>query len=286
MEAKSKYCDGIPVNLGGEHHDARIIAIEYRDGWPHAVVTAYTHVNRYSGASYRGGSTYDFDYCGPKHGLYHHECGSGGRKYHIGRFCNPRGLPGKLWLADGVELVDFSGNPVTCEQARKWGYDLLAEPLLVDGDVDPFAHASEGRTVDCSVCGERMPEDDTCEHLWCPDCGCGEMYGCGSTEHAADDHKEGLFALFDSMPLADVLSLREKIGSHDYQCDWPTRDIINVLWRRWRWEDGGDGEPGDCGIGAAWLASLDCGRTYDADVQTVAMIDEWVGVSGLVELQI
>lgn len=275
MKTKRKYANGIPIELGSDDRDARIVAIEYHDGWPHQVVTESTHVNRYSGATWPSGSTYDFDYCGPRHGLWFNDSGSGGRTYAIGRFSDPPSLPGKLWLADGVELVDYQGNPVTPEQAREWGYDMLAEPLLVDGDVNPFTHACEGKTTECTVCGERMPEDYKCQHLLEPDCSGNGFYGCGSIDNEPAEHKEGLFSLFDSMPLADVLSLREKIGTHTYS-DWGIPTLIGNLWKEWRWQDKDDNDqPCDHGIGAAWLASLECGKTYDADRQTVAFIDEW-----------
>lgn len=107
-------------------------------------------------------SEYDCDHVGGH--LYCHDAG-GGPPYASAR-SKPDPCPARIWIRDGVDVVDGSTDRVVLsdEDLRERGY------LRVHGSMpDPLADAIEGRVRWCDVC-----EADVCEEDTDDCCVCGE----------------------------------------------------------------------------------------------------------------
>ena len=55
---------------------------------------------------------------------------------------------------------------------RRWGYDILTAPLPLGRTANPFDEGCEGATEYCARCGDCLPTENLCAHVWyCEICG-------------------------------------------------------------------------------------------------------------------
>lgn len=187
----------------------RVVVIEYQDGWPCSVVTElhWDHSRKpwfKPGRDKPSGTCaeqWDFDYSRTERTLYFHDSGSGGTpKAYVARFVKPDPPPAKLWVAEGVPIVDCgkSGRGVSDATLLKRGYVLIPRPLLLPKPYggktrNPFEAGEEGRTVYCGRCEDCLGCDDTnhpCEHIeWCDGCG---LWVYADTRQHVEEHEGSL----------------------------------------------------------------------------------------------
>lgn len=105
------------------------------------------------------GNVYDIDYCNRDDCLYAHESGSGGRAY-LGQVANT------WWAAPGVH------PEVYVRTADGEGWEYVPAPINTRVELpdkykaDLWDWASQQETEGCSVCADRLPTDNLCEHIW------------------------------------------------------------------------------------------------------------------------
>lgn len=251
----------------------KLIAVEYHDGHPHAVITS-------NGKSW---TQYDFDWCKRDGTVYYHASGGGPvGPYYVGRFA--RGGHAELWGDSSVQAFqDFDGKPLTRRQVEKYGYTFLAEHKG-----DPFDDGVEGSTTWCEICVDHLPSEQQCRHLVFVT-GDG-LIGCGSSEFEAKYHLESLQQLFQVLGRELVQRLATELaGPGDrWECWCPggeadqihlrdpvTREDVGLDLDSEKAEAAGV-EWDDLFVGMAWLSSLEPGKTTKAIKLTVRWMRVWL----------
>ena len=102
----------------------------------------------------RGLDHHDCDWIEREQTLYHHCSGGGGRAPNVGGFSTPEGLPGRIWIAEGVTVRD-GDKLLTDDDLLAMGYRRVHGPTP-----DPFAGGVEGETFYDERTSERVPDDD------------------------------------------------------------------------------------------------------------------------------
>lgn len=115
----------------------------------------------------------DCDWIESRDELWHHE--SGGGDPYVNKFAESGKLPGRIWIAEGVEIVDgweHGWNP-----ERRVKKPLTDDALLgmgirrVHGPTpDPISEAREGDVQYCDVCKECVPDDELDPCCVCSEC--------------------------------------------------------------------------------------------------------------------
>jgi hypothetical protein len=161
--------------------------------------------------------------------------------------------------------------------------------------------------VECKVCHEWCG-DELCRHLTWVDHG---YYGCGSWEVQTESHKASLMKLLsaiqDVRDRETIENLRESISRGRFStcwhgsilgpenltlCDWRRHKCKNGKWetfnmyiadlsasemQSWSEKYGDDHDPvAELQEGMAWLTSLECKVTREANAVTVGWIDEFL----------
>lgn len=224
----------------------------------------------------------DFDWCKRDEELYYHCSGSG----HIDPVTieATKEYPITYWAAECVEVV---GNE-HCTRV-----DNLPDPYTPEG---LFDDAEEDSTVYCVVCDDHLPATRRCDHVvYNPYF--GDYVGCGCTDYKPEDHKESFFALLETTNVAKELktaleSDKRYIRIYDSKYD-DNRNRIKRAFIRFDagYDSGGYGDQvtddcccgyyiediaEECRMGVLWLLSLEGGVTGEADVITIAWIDEYL----------
>lgn len=165
----------------------RVVAIEYQDDRPAAVMTARDW--NHGGKSGTSADYYDFEWCERDQALYFELIGGGPLNgYSVARFAEPQPPKAKLWLAPDISVQDAGRDEKTISNAEllAMGYEIINEPLLLDSgwgrpSTNPFDHAESGGCLYCRECDDWLPEDEMCQHLdWCDECGMW-VYGADGT---------------------------------------------------------------------------------------------------------
>ena len=258
-----------------------IIAVEYRaDGTPRTVYTGTAETGR--------GHGFDFETCGADdEDLYYHMASSGplewilSSDYAVAAGC-------RMWVADVAGAMGDARDAL--------GDQLLAEPLplksLAAGGttLNPFDAAEEGRVEYCQVCERNYPTDpdQECRHLvFVSDGGGFTGAGCGDfdfkDDYARAHFRPSLLALFGATGLA--LRIKRAIeAADDYYFEfneWRGLRYNLGRWSGWRWREIGFEDEAALdlwGQGMALLASLERGKTPDAEAMVVGIIDEWLAM--------
>ncbi len=112
---------------------------------------------------------HDCDWIERESTLYHHESGGGCGEPSVSAYAEPASIPGRIWIAEGVIVVD--GWEHGADGSREPKTPLTDAALLVMGyrrvhgpTPDPFAGGTEGDTFHDERTGERYPDDDG---EWC-----------------------------------------------------------------------------------------------------------------------
>lgn len=157
--------------ISGHEEPDQIAVIEYRryrSGWkPFAVIAGSDH--------------YDFDWCEQDKTLAYHLSGSGGdsHAWQLAQFVDAPHLCAKLWYDHTGVGLTYDGEPIGDKDARKLGYQVIAEPLAGNPFEDP--DAIEGDTEYCEQCRDRHPYDSMCRHVQYEEWS-GFYLGCGAPE--------------------------------------------------------------------------------------------------------
>lgn len=207
---------------------------------------------------------YDFDWCERDQCHYYHDSGDRSA-YQLGPFVE-RPSPGEVtvYAPDSVEFTDGNGVARSRrELSEMYGYTFVDAPAL-----DPFDVGTEARVEFCEVCRDDLPEDNYCDHL--VEDG-GIVYGCGSTEVSADEHKEQFLAVVARLGCKSdlIAALTEPGASLDVRESSPMIGRSDITLRL-NGTDYGDKvwelveEDEDNRIGLAWIWSLEPGVTTAA----------------------
>lgn len=154
---------------------------------------------------------------------------------------------------------------------------------------DHFGYCDEcfsEETVECTVCVERVCQDEPCRHVFYHE---SEWHGCGSCEVDAEQHRDSLFTVLDRTGLAGTL--KKALARHECNIRY-YGPIIGTQFIEFRLdaEDYGaaftdalnDADDPDVeermSVGIQWLVSLQPGKTEEADDLTAKWIDEWTSM--------
>jgi hypothetical protein len=267
---------GLPAPTGLTYEGAPIVAIVYQRAgrrWlPCHVLTE--------------GGDWSFDWCAKSKELAFHDCGSGPRgSYSFSRFANAPKICAKLWL-DRDRLKPLTGDKTSATSAdlRAMGYQLIKQPLLIEGHTNPFefefAVEAEGNPEFCIVCDSYYRDDYTCCHLWQSDNG---WLGCGASELEFRATQASLYRLLNLLPPKTVREIKEAALSGKWHSSYmdsmlggnmelyikptytriwlqPLRDELDYEERYWP--------------GVAWLLSLDT-QAKEALALTAGWLHQW-----------
>lgn len=169
-----------------------VVAIEYRGVKPFSVQTHVSTDNREKAwfkpgdaEIIHGSRHYDFEWSRNNESLYWHMSGCGGSwtEFNLSPFPNPSPPKAKLWLAPGVQAVEYLWKTqrtrmISDARMLAMGYQRIAMPLSL-GRIghkgrNPFdAAIGDTDCVYCKFCDDYLPDTGgwLCNHIfWCDDC--------------------------------------------------------------------------------------------------------------------
>lgn len=116
---------------------------------------------------------HDCDWIESSEELWHHE--SGGGDPYVNKYAAPEKLHGRIWIAEGVKIVDAFEHGMNPKRLPKT--PLTDEALLgmgirrVHGPTpDPISDANEGDVQWCAVCKDFVPDDELDLCCVCTEC--------------------------------------------------------------------------------------------------------------------